>query len=1160
MDVATFLRLLRSVPGGLYTSYDNSQRAAIAATLERRVAVIQGPPGTGKSTVGRTLIALFQSLSSRPTGPILLLSYKNHALDDVLESCALNGIVNLEKIVRVGSRSKSEVLSKRNLSFLMRDKRALLQLDSSKEVQSCEAKVNDLVPLLTRLAKWRHDASYLTEATACTAFVCFAPIAHIQQLLQNLGRSMQAVVMELRDKITNCLSLTDEVDTDEEEGTQKACKELEPLRETLRYCMNRYRFSKGAIEEELLYCEWSEDILSLSPQEDKQVLSLSFNIFALFQKWMPKLTSVQNLQRRERPMMLVDSITAVSQAALPQSKDDDAQDAQDAKNVEARRRMAGDDTDSKEWFSHGYVEFSGGSAARLGILEQQLSAIDISLMREHADIWSGTQASEDRALLLHTYMQERVAALDCEWIELSSRYEKACKDLAEMKEKRKADILKGADLIGMTSTGAALNLQALAALRPTIVIAEEAGELLESQMLAVLLNSVQHLVMIGDHKQLRPGVENYELVKHKSFDISLFERLANNGLLSGTLDTQSRMRPEFVPLLQNVYPNLKSHPRVGNNQVPSCLQHSMFFWSHAFPEQSERSCKNKGEADMIGKLTAWLISENVRAEKVTILASYSAQVKLLRDQLAGTKSSAVHICTIDEFQGDENDVIIVSLVRSTREVHDNRPGSIGYLNVQNRFVVAASRARCAMILVGNAEHLRTCIERQAKSRNAISALARWDQLLHHMKSLGLVGPDLPLCCPRHREAPPILMCSGEKPPVASQHSAAYELQEIRTDRIRLCKSPCIAMMSCGQHTCKIGWCHPDQEEEHRAERCTEVVPFVHVTCGHEARRECREPEEEQKCCVLVKFNLKCGHSGRSKCHIPKEMFVCEEIVPFRSNVCGHNGVRKCCEKEETLKCMKPCARELACGHPCPLKCFEDCAKAVCGACAEKERIEKEERQKQIEATIKAAREKAKLEAKLHRQKGSEFLREQLHHNNAAFHECQRIVHLNQQSDHKNPIMVVAVEKVYNAKLETQFLECKQDMLDPTCEPMYKFHGTSTEGVDGICKEGFRQPDSAKPNMDKKSGGTKLPMYGHGIYLASDSTKSAQKEYTQGSNMLLVCKTLLGRCLTKNEPDNHLDRKKLRKQGFDSVFAPAGSAVRFDEYIVYDKRQTVVSFV
>jgi len=86
------------------------------------------------------------------------------------------------------------------------------------------------------------------------------------------------------------------------------------------------------------------------------------------------------------------------------------------------------------------------------------------------------------------------------------------------------------------------------------------------------------------------------------------------------------------------------------------------------------------------------------------------------------------------------------------------------------------------------------------------------------------------------------------------------------------------------------------------------------------------------------------------------------------------------------------------------------------------------------------------------------------------------------------------------------------------------------------------------------------MCGHGIYLASDSTKSAQKEYTQGSNMLLVCKTLLGRCLTKNEPDNHLDRKKLRKQGFDSVFAPAGSAVRFDEYIVYDKRQTVVSFV
>ena len=61
-------------------------------------------------------------------------------------------------------------------------------------------------------------------------------------------------------------------------------------------------------------------------------------------------------------------------------------------------------------------------------------------------------------------------------------------------------------------------------------------------------------------------------------------------------------------------------------------------------------------------------------------------------------------------------------------------------------------------------------------------------------------------------------------------------------------------------------------------------------------------------------------------------------------------------------------------------------------------------------------------------------------------------------------------------------------------------------------------------------------------------------------MLLVCKTLLGRSLTLTKPNNHLDKKSIRKKGYDSVFAPAGTAVRFDEFIVYDARQCVVEWI
>ena len=73
-------------------------------------------------------------------------------------------------------------------------------------------------------------------------------------------------------------------------------------------------------------------------------------------------------------------------------------------------------------------------------------------------------------------------------------------------------------------------------------------------MLAVLHRSVKHLIMIGDHEQLRPQVSHYDLVRHKKFDVSMFERLVNNKMLSGTLHMQSRMRPEMVGLVSSAAP------------------------------------------------------------------------------------------------------------------------------------------------------------------------------------------------------------------------------------------------------------------------------------------------------------------------------------------------------------------------------------------------------------------------------------------------------------------------------------------------------------------------------------------------------------------------------------------------------------------------------
>ena len=126
---------------------DATQIDAFASALTRRISLIQGPPGTGKTYVG---IQIVRALLKNSTGhydeswkregyrvtppdpfpespaisPILCICYTNHALDQFLEGLIRSGIP-IEKVIRVGGRSKSETLAKRalhELSFRQRNR------------------------------------------------------------------------------------------------------------------------------------------------------------------------------------------------------------------------------------------------------------------------------------------------------------------------------------------------------------------------------------------------------------------------------------------------------------------------------------------------------------------------------------------------------------------------------------------------------------------------------------------------------------------------------------------------------------------------------------------------------------------------------------------------------------------------------------------------------------------------------------------------------------------------------------------------------------------------------------------------------------------------------------------------------------------------------
>ena len=96
------------------------------------------------------------------------------------------------------------------------------------------------------------------------------------------------------------------------------------------------------------------------------------------------------------------------------------------------------------------------------------------------------------------------------------------------------------------------------------MIVEEAAEILEPQLVAIIPSSVQHLIMIGDHKQLSPQV-NYDLLRRKcNLQTSMFERLIVGGLDYTQLDTQGRMSDDIANLVRelNIYTKYETRHEV----------------------------------------------------------------------------------------------------------------------------------------------------------------------------------------------------------------------------------------------------------------------------------------------------------------------------------------------------------------------------------------------------------------------------------------------------------------------------------------------------------------------------------------------------------------------------------------------------------------------
>ncbi|KAI1419193.1 P-loop containing nucleoside triphosphate hydrolase protein [Xylaria sp. FL1777] len=368
------------------------------------------------------------------------------------------------------------------------------------------------------------------------------------------------------------------------------------------------------------------------------------------------------------------------------------------------------------------------------------------------------------------------------------------------------------EIIGCTTTGLCKYRGLLAALKPRTMLIEEAAETKEASILSALYPSLQQLILVGDHQQLAPSC-NTPFLDEAPFHIrvSMFERLVKMGMPYTMLNMQRRMHPALREVLSPFYPDLQDHPVVcrpdARPPIPGMGQQSFFFhhtWSEGTDENMSKF--NILEAEMIVRFIDYLMLNGVKGTEITVLTFYRGQRKKILSEFRKLehREPFKNVHTVDSYQGEENDIVILSLVRSNGP---NGPHRAGFLRDSNRGVVSISRARRGFYIFGNMINLLyACVESQAM----------WGQVHNVFCRQNRFSGDggLPITCQRHGKTTWI-----NHPDEWINHHGG-------------CAEPCGEKLECG-HDCGLR-CH---WVEHNRLICMKPCEKV-LSCGHRCGLEC----------------------------------------------------------------------------------------------------------------------------------------------------------------------------------------------------------------------------------------------------------------------------------------------------------------------------------
>ncbi|CAE6460674.1 unnamed protein product [Rhizoctonia solani] len=748
---------------------DPSQADAVVDSLTREVCLIQGPPGTGKSYTGLEIIRV---LIKNKVSPILLVAFTNHALDHMLKGVLDAKITN--NIIRLGSKHAAD---ERIMEFSLENAEKLQSQAEQKDrmigaaYKEMKTSQNDMKELMKKLAlrdvSQDHFEKYL---------LVDYPL-HYEELFTSPPEWIYSLALQA---------------AEDEAGWTTVGGDPQDF--------SMLRFWLTARDLEFLRPPPAPQASKAKGKKKSNVKAANHNFYKVLSE----------------------------QAQVVDQNDDHEEDDIVVNHREFVIQFL---------YQHG-IETTPSIPETDRPVEELIN---------DPRVWE--MSLKEREALYNTWYMVTSDSIRESQVEdferLQRNHAAALKKYQEIQDQNRVNLLRKAHIVGCTTTGAAKVVSLLSGMSPKVMIVEEAGQVLESHILASLVPSVEQMIMIGDPLQLRPSINNYKLsIENREtgsiyrFDQSLMERLHKSGFPMSQLNVQRRMRPAISSLIRNtLYPKLEDHELVKHYPDVRGMHKNVFFLSHAHKEvgggEDAVSKYNQYELDMIYDLVLHFLKQGCynSSKNIVVLSAYLGQIPKIRKKLQNVvttvvderdaelleqlglddedstpvqqvqASSRVLIRTLDNFQGEEGEIIILSLVRNNGTVFDGDisslqfvPGTrsrIGFLKSDNRTNVGLSRAKHGLYIFGNAPEL-------ARSSRM------WETVLRELHANDSIGTALPISCYQH-------------PEYVEKVDQPGRLEVISPDGG--CLRPCDAPLGCG-HRCP-----------HKVLFCIEIDPGANASCS-----------------------------------------------------------------------------------------------------------------------------------------------------------------------------------------------------------------------------------------------------------------------------------------------------------------------------------------